>query len=72
MTAHMALVRQAGGKWGQFVCPLCGGVALWKFTPSAGFCEACNAQFILTEKGDQIRWDCHSHGDRLIQMEQST
>lgn len=48
-------VRQAGGKYGAFVCPYCGHhSAYWTFTQSNGFCDSCDSIFIAAELNSLI------------------
>lgn len=66
---HMVLIKQAGGKYGSFQCPLCNGNARWKFSQSAGMCNQCCRMFAITD-GEQFRMDAIKHGDRLVQIDE--
>jgi phage FluMu protein Com len=51
------LIRQAGGKYGEFDCPKCGALnQYWKFSANNGHCEECDTAYqafsILVSAGD--------------------
>ena len=47
--AWKIVVKQAGGKYGTFLCPVCREYAgNYKFSTASGWCDKCGRQFILT------------------------
>lgn len=51
MMSYTVVIKQAGGKYGVFTCPQCGGGCDYKFTSSSGWCGKCGAQYMLTDEG---------------------
>jgi len=45
-------VWQAGGKYGDFICPVCCHRATYKFTASTGWCDCCGTNFLYTDGAD--------------------
>ena len=43
---HAAVhMKQAGGKYCDFECPICGKIALYKMSGCSGWCDSCGAFF---------------------------
>jgi len=47
-------VEQEGGKYGSFKCPVCGGLAMYKFSAASGACHDCDSMFVYTGAADLI------------------
>jgi uncharacterized protein (DUF983 family) len=43
---NRATVIQAGGKYGMFTCPVCGGDTMYDWSNNVADCEACGTEFI--------------------------
>jgi hypothetical protein len=64
---HLVEVTQAGGKYGTFTCPLCGGRGDYKFMSSCGGCRECGA-FCFDFGGIYVELDGREHADALIEL----
>jgi len=64
-------IKQAGGKYGEFVCPVCGyDKAAYKFTAASGWCDKCEAHFnhVGGPALESVR-DDGKHGDFWMELE---
>lgn len=60
----------AGGKYGIFVCPECGGQGDYKFTQSSGGCHECGTLFFLSDGLDLVDSKIGKFGTHFIQLDQ--
>ncbi len=45
MDCVVVYMKQVGGKYCCFKCPVCGAEAHYKWTSSSGWCETCDSAF---------------------------